>query len=253
MRNELEPQEKKRLWFELGLVAALSLGQSAVYAIVRLVDITTRGPISEAEAKLNTSMSPRPGFDLVYQILDIGFTLVPVLLALYLLTRDTDAPPLSTRLGVNGQSGKDLGRGTLIFAIIGIGTLGVYAGGRALGITAEIQPANLGDHWWTIPVLILAAAKNGIVEEVIIFGFGAERLQRLGCGMWPIIISLAVFRASYHLYQGIGPFIGNVAMGIIFGWYFMRRGRLMPLVWAHFIIDAVGFLAPGILSLVDVG
>ncbi|MGO1349374.1 MAG: CPBP family intramembrane glutamate endopeptidase, partial [Brevibacterium aurantiacum] len=81
MRNELEPQEKKRLWFELGLVAALSLGKSAVYAIVRLVDITTRGPISEAQAKLNTSMSPRPGFDLVYQILDIGFALVPVLLA----------------------------------------------------------------------------------------------------------------------------------------------------------------------------
>ncbi|MBM6591153.1 CPBP family intramembrane glutamic endopeptidase [Brevibacterium sp. RIT 803] len=251
MRDELEPQEKKRLWFELGLIAALSLGQSAVYAIMRLVDITTRGPISDAQAKLNTSMSPRPGFDLVYQILDIGFTLVPVLMALYLLTRDPNAPPLSTRLGVNGQRGKDLGRGTLIFTIIGIGTLAVYAGGRALGITAEIQPANLGDHWWTIPVLILAAAKNGIVEEVIIFGFGAERLQRLGYGMWPIIISLAVFRASYHLYQGIGPFIGNVAMGIIFGWYFMRRGRLMPLVWAHVIIDAVGFLAPGILSLVD--
>lgn len=253
MRSELEPQEKKRLWFELGLVAALSLGQSAVYAIVRLADITTRGPISEAQAKLNTSMSPRPGFDLVYQILDIGFTLVPVLLALYLLTRDTDVSPLSTRLGVKGQAGKDLGRGTLIFLIIGIGTLGVYAGGRALGLTAELQPANLGDHWWTIPVLILAAAKNGILEEVIIFGFGAERLQRLGYGMWPIIISLAVFRASYHLYQGIGPFIGNVAMGIIFGWYFMRRGRLMPLVWAHFIIDAVGFLAPGILTLVDIG
>ena len=252
MTNELEPQEKKRLWFELGLVGALSLGQSAVYAIVRLADISTRGPISEAQAKLNTSISPRPGFDLVYQILDIGFTLVPVLLALYLLSRDRDAPPMGSRLGINGQGVKDLGRGTLIFGIIGIGTLLVYAGGRGLGITAEIQPSNLGDHWWTIPVLILAAAKNGILEELIIFGFGVERLQRLGYGTWTIIITLAVFRASYHLYQGIGPFIGNVAMGIIFGWYFMRRGRLMPLIWAHFIIDAVGFLAPGILALVDV-
>ena len=251
MTNELELQEKKRLWFELGLVGALSLGQSAVYAIVRLADISTRGPISEAQAKLNTSISPRPGFDLVYQILDIGFTLVPVLLALYLLSRDRDAPLVVSRLGLIGQRAKDLGRGTFIFAIIGIGTLIVYAGGRALGITAEIQPANLGDHWWTIPVLILAAAKNGILEEVLIFGFGAERLQRLGYGAWTIIIGLAVFRASYHLYQGIGPFIGNVAMGIIFGWYFMRRGRLMPLIWAHFIIDAVGFLAPGILALVD--
>lgn len=251
MTIELEPQEKKRLWFELGLVAALSLGQSAIYAIVRLADISTRGPISDAQAKLNTSLNPRPGFDLIYQLFDIGFTLVPVALALYLLTRDRDSGPLSARLGVDGHRRRDLGQGTLIFLIIGIGTLGVYAGGRALGITAEVQPANLGEHWWTIPVLLLAAAKNGILEEVIIFGFGAERLRRLGYGPWTIIIGLAVFRASYHLYQGIGPFIGNVAMGLIFGWYFMRRGRLMPLVWAHFIIDAVGFLAPGVLTLVD--
>ena len=253
MTTELEPQERKRLWFELGLIAALSLGQSAVYAIVRLADIATRGPISDAQAKLNTSISPRPGFDLIYQLLDIGFALVPVVLAIYLLSRDRPAQPLSTRLGVDGHRGRDLGHGVLIFLIIGIGTLGVYAGGRALGITAEIQPSNLGDHWWTIPVLLLSAAKNGIVEEVIIFGFGWLRLRQLGFGPWPIIISLALFRASYHLYQGIGPFIGNVAMGIIFGWYFLRKGRLMPLVWAHVIIDAVGFLAPGVLALVDFG
>jgi membrane protease YdiL (CAAX protease family) len=253
MTTELEPQERKRLWFELGIVAALSLGQSAIYAIVRLADIATRGPISDAQAKLNTSISPWPGFDLIYQLLDIGFTLVPVVLALYLLTRDREHRGLSTRLGVNGHKLRDLRHGGLIFLIIGIGTLGVYAGGRALGITAELQPSNLGDHWWTIPVLLLSAAKNGILEEVLIFGFGALRLRQLGYGPWAIIISLAIFRASYHLYQGIGPFLGNVAMGIIFGWYFLRKGRLMPLVWAHFIIDAVGFLAPGVLSLVDIG
>ena len=73
MTTELEPQERKRLWFELGLIAALSLGQASVYAIVRLADIATRGPISHAQAKLNTSISPRPGFDLIYQLLDIGF------------------------------------------------------------------------------------------------------------------------------------------------------------------------------------
>ncbi|MGC2940374.1 CPBP family intramembrane glutamic endopeptidase [Brevibacterium sp. FAM 24638] len=253
MTTELEPQERKRLWFELGIVAALSLGQSAVYAIVRLADIATRGPISDAQAKLNTAISPRPGFDLIYQLLDIAFTLVPVVLALYLLTRDREHRNLSTRLGVDGHRLRDLGHGGLVFLVIGIGTLGVYASGRALGITAEIQPSNLGDHWWTIPVLLLSAAKNGVLEEVLIFGFGALRLRQLGYGPWAIIISLAVFRASYHLYQGIGPFLGNVAMGIIFGWYFLRRGRLMPLVWAHFIIDAVGFLAPGVLSLVDIG
>src|SRR5699024_4038170 len=119
MTTELEPQERKRLWFELGLVAALSLGQASVYAIVRLADIATRGPISEAQAKLNTSLSPRPGFDLVYQLLDIAFTLVPVALALYLLTRDHDSRRLSTRLGTDGHRVRDLGHGPPIFVIIG--------------------------------------------------------------------------------------------------------------------------------------
>lgn len=255
MSGDRQPggHERTRLWFELGLVAALSLGQSAVYAIVRLADIMSRGPIKDAQAKLNTSVSPRPFFDLVYQLLDIGFTLVPVVLALYLLSRDREArfETLPTRLGMVGQTWRDLGRGAGLFLIIGVGTLGVYAGGRALGITADVQPANLGDHWWTIPVLILAAAKNGILEEVLIFGFGAERLRRLGHSRWAIIAGLAVFRASYHLYQGIGPFLGNLAMGIIFGWWFLRKGRIMPLVWAHTLIDATGFLAPGILTLIS--
>src|SRR5699024_2495576 len=228
MTTELEPQERKRLWFELGLVAALSLGQASVYAIVRLADIATRGPISEAQAKLNTSLSSRPGFDLVYQLLDIAFTLVPVALALYLLTRDHDSSRLSTRLGTDGHRVRDLGHGLLIFVLIGIGTLGVYAGGRALGITAEVQRNTLSEHWSTIPSLILSVAKTGILEEILIFAFGPQRLRQLGHRPWTIIISLAIFRASYHLYQGIGPFIGNVAMGIIFAWYFLRKGRVMP-------------------------
>src|SRR5699024_12741842 len=94
-------------------------------------------------------------------------------------------------------------------------------------------------------------AKIGVLEEILIFGFVAQRLRQPGHMSCTIIISLAIFRASYPLSQGIGPFIGNVAMGIIFGWYFLRKGRVMPLVWAHFIIDAVGFLAPGVLTLVD--
>lgn len=251
--DDLTAGQRGRLWFELGLVAALSLGQSAVYAIVRLADIATSGPIGDAQAKLNTSLNPRPAFDLVYQLLEIGFSLVPVVLALYLLTRDDDPRPLTSRLGVAGRAWADLGQGVLLFLVIGIGTLAVYAGGRALGITAEVQPANLGDYWWTIPVLILSAARNGILEEVLMFGFAVDRLQRLGCGPWTIIIGLALFRGSYHLYQGIGPFIGNVAMGLIFGWFFLRTRRVMPVVWAHTFVNSVGYLAPGVLSLVDFG
>lgn len=255
--------DRSRWGTELALIAAVSLGQSAIYAIVRLVDISTRGPISDAQAKLNTSESIRPLFDLLYQLLGIGFAVVPVALALWFMARDKDtapsAPSLRTRMGWPGNL-----RGWLVhilwgaglFAVIGVGTLGVYFLGRTLGITAQIMPNNLNAYWWTVPVLILHAIKNGVLEEVLLLGYATDRLHKMRISPWVAIISLALFRGSYHLYQGIGPFVGNVLMGLLFGYlYFFGprsiRGSVMPFVWAHTFIDVVGFTAPGILQAVD--
>lgn len=299
---------------EVLVVAGLSLGQSGVYAVVRLLDLLSRAPLSEAQANLNTSANDRPWFDLTYQLLGIGFALVPVALVLLLLSRDrmlrgthadADAsavrrslpehslpehsrpehslpahaqapwaqhpqPSVLSRLGVAGgrRAGHDLGRGVVLLLVIGVGTLGVYAAGRALGLTAQINTDNLGAHWWTVPVLVLAAVKNSLLEEVLLMGYFRIRLHALGWSPWTVIVALAVLRGSYHLYQGVGPFVGNVAMGLIFGGCALRWERsrptgtgsavgggpgsaIMPFVWAHFLIDVIGFTAPGVLHLVD--
>ena len=97
-------------------------------------------------------------------------------------------------------------------------------------------------YWWTIPVLLLRAATAGITEEVIVIGYLFARLRDLGWRDWPIIIASAVLRGSYHLYQGFGSFIGNLIMGLIFGWIYTRTRRVLPFVIAHFIIDAVIFV-----------
>ncbi len=255
--------DRSRWGIELALIAAVSLGQSAIYAIVRLVDISTRGPISDSQAKLNTSESVRPLFDLVYQLLGIGFAVVPVVLALWFMARDRDTDPsipsLRTRMGwpvnLRGWMVHVLW-GAGLFVVIGAGTLGVYFLGRTLGVTAQIMPNNLGAYWWTVPVLILHAIKNGVLEEVLLLGYATDRLHKMRISPWVAIISLALFRGSYHLYQGIGPFVGNVIMGLLFGYlYFFGprsiRGSVMPFVWAHTFIDIVGFIAPGILQAVD--
>ncbi len=52
----------------------------------------------------------------------------------------------------------------------------------------------------------------------------------------------AAIRGSYHLYQGFGGFVGNLVMGVIFGWLYKRFGRVMPLVVAHTILDIVSFV-----------
>ncbi|GAA4957356.1 hypothetical protein GCM10023238_25050 [Streptomyces heliomycini] len=42
-----------------------------------------------------------------------------------------------------------------------------------------------------------------------------------------------MLRGSYHLYQGIGGFIGNMVMGVVFVYLYRRWGRVGPLVVAH--------------------
>jgi membrane protease YdiL (CAAX protease family) len=56
------------------------------------------------------------------------------------------------------------------------------------------------------------------------------------------IVFSAVLRGCYHLYQGFGAFIGNAAMGLIFGYLYRRWGRVTPLIIAHTLIDTVTFL-----------
>ena len=52
----------------------------------------------------------------------------------------------------------------------------------------------------------------------------------------------SLLRGAYHLYQGFGAGLGNVAMGLVFGYVWQRTGRLWPLVIAHGLIDAVAFV-----------
>ena len=44
---------------------------------------------------------------------------------------------------------------------------GLYWLGRTLGITADVVPAPEQVYWWTIPILLLSAAENALVEEII--------------------------------------------------------------------------------------
>lgn len=233
----------RRLRAEVWIVLGLSLGQSAVYAVLSLVRKLSEGRLRDATAGLNQSRDVIPWLDLTYQVVGIAFALVPVALALYLLSLDCDAPPVFSRIGLDRrQPWRDLAIGAGLAAVIGLPGLGVYFGGRALGVTAEIVTAPEVLHWWTVPVLILAALQNSLLEEVVVVGYLMTRLRQLGWGVPAIITASALLRGSYHLYQGFGQFVGNALMGVVFGWWFHRTGRVMPLVVAHTILDVVAFV-----------
>ena len=233
---------RARLWWEISIVLALGLGQSAVYAVVQLAyRLTDEVPIADQVAKLNPARSDREAFDFLYQVLAIGFSLVPVLLVCFLLWQSRR--PHLERLGLDGtRPVRDIGRGVLLVIAIGVPGLALYLAGRALGLTVAIDPAGIDAYWWTIPVLLLAAARASLQEEFVLLGYLFTRLRQLGWSPWAIIIATSVLRASYHLYQGYPAFLGNLAMGLLFGWLYQRTGRLLPFLVAHFLIDATAFV-----------
>ena len=142
---------------EVLLVLAVSLGASGVYAALSLLrKLLAPIPLSQSQATLNGSVVPNQAWlDLVYQLVGIGFGVVPALLALHLLTRDR-IPPRA--IGVDGtRPGSDLRRGALLAAVIGIPGLLLYLAAYALGISATIVPSGLPDVWWRVPVLVLSA------------------------------------------------------------------------------------------------
>lgn len=233
---------RRTVWAEIAIVLGLSLGASAVYSLVAIAHRLTREQaLSEQTATLNPTLSERPIFDLIYQFLAIFFDLVPVVLVGYLLW-NFSRPHLG-RLGIDWtRPGKDLGWAFALALVIGVPGLALYFGGRAIGVTVNVIPAALDATWWTVPILLLSALRAGVTEEVIVVGYLFARLRDLGWGRWQIILSTALLRGTYHLYQGFGAFVGNIAMGILFGWLYDRYGRLLPLVFAHVLIDAVIFI-----------
>jgi membrane protease YdiL (CAAX protease family) len=237
-----QPDLQHRLTFEILLVLGLSLGQSAVYSVISLTAKLTAGrPLAQQTATLNASRSPRPYLDLTYQLADIAFTLVPVVLVLFLLA--PSVPDAVRLLGLDRRRPvRDLLAGVLLAAVIGLPGLGLYAVGRELGITAEVVAAALKPYWWAVPVLVLQAVKNALIEEVVVVGYLLTRLRRLGWPEWAGTAASALLRGSYHLYQGFGPFLGNAVMGVVFAEWFRRRGRVAPLVIAHTLLDVVAFV-----------
>jgi membrane protease YdiL (CAAX protease family) len=231
-----------RIRAELVIVLGLSLGASAVYAVVAIINRMTRAEsLSQQTATLNGSLSDRPAFDLIYQFLAIFFDLVPVALVFFLVWRS--ARPHLGGLGLDfTKPVKDTLGGLGLAVLIGVPGIGVYLAGRALDLSVNVVPTPLDTYWWTVPILVLSAVRAGVTEEFIVVGYLFNRLRALGWGTWSIIVTSALLRGTYHLYQGWGGFVGNIAMGLVFGWLFARFGRVLPLVLAHIFIDTAIFV-----------
>ena len=243
------PLGRRALVTETVLVLGVSLGASAIWALLSIVRKLTAGPPLAAQTtSMNTSAAPdRPWLDLAYQLTGIALALVPVALALHLLGREVRASARLVGLDLT-RPARDLLHGTALAAAIGIPGLALYLTARELGLNTTVAAANLPSVWWAVPVLLLASAQNAVLEEVVMVGYLFTRWAQAGWSTWTIILVSGLIRGGYHVYQGFGGFVGNLAMGVLLGWVYTRTRRVMPLVLAHTLLDVVAFIGYAVLA-----
>lgn len=241
-----DPQRRprERPGLELLAVLGVSLGMSGIYAVLSLAraEWTVQGGIAASTTTVvSGTQSTYPLLDLLDDLADLLHGLAPPLLALVLLARW----PAGRGFGV----GFDLRRfrteslqGIGFLALIGLPGLALVYAAHVAGANASLQVVDFPDVWYRIPYLLMSAFQNGFSEEIVVVAFMLTRLRQAGWTNERALIASALLRGSYHLYQGFGGFAGNFVMGLIFGWWFQRTNRVLPLVIAHFLLDAVSFV-----------
>jgi membrane protease YdiL (CAAX protease family) len=237
--------ERRALRVELAIVLSVTFGLSAVTALLQLADSVLRN-LSAQRIPLNPRRSYFDLIDLGLNATDVAQLIAWGGLGLYLLWRSGLSP---ARIGLARlQWRPDLAGGVGLAALIGLPGLGLYLAARALRINASVIPSGLSDTWWRVPMLVLVAFADGWAEEIIVVGYLLTRLGQLGVGARAALVCSSLLRGTYHLYQGFGAGLGNVAMGLVFGYAWQRTGRLWPLVIAHGLIDTVTFVGYALLA-----
>lgn len=224
---------------------AVTFGVSAMVALLRLADAVLSG-LPGYRVQLNQNLSRYDLINLGLNLVSIGQLVAWGLLALYLLWR-SGIGPAQIGLGRLRWPG-DLVGGLGLAALIGLPGLGLYLVARMLGMNAEVEPTSLASSWWRIPVLVLAAFANGFAEEVVVVGYLITRLRQVGLTAVQAVLASAALRGLYHAYQGFGAGLGNLAMGLVFGYAWYRWRRLWPLVIAHGVINSVAFVGYIVLA-----
>jgi membrane protease YdiL (CAAX protease family) len=242
-----DPRTRRLVGLEVLVVLTVTLGLSAVRSGLALLDAVMQPvPLNQQQVALNAPAAEVGLVDLALQLTRVLQLVGWGALGAYLLLRAGFA---MRDVGLDRRRpGRDALGSAGLAALIGIPGLGLYLFARAIGVSVTIAPTTLDDTWWRVPVLLASAAANSWAEEVVMVAYLITRLRQLGWSENRSLLAQALLRGSYHLYQGLGGFVGNIVMGLVFGRVWQRTNRLWMLVGAHALIDWVAFVGYAALA-----
>jgi uncharacterized protein len=140
---------------------------------------------------------------------------------------------------------RDMGRAVALWAMA---LLTAYA---TLAIVFWLAPAQTGTVLKTTfegdlnGVLIgVYSLVNPLFEELVLLGFVSTAFR--SSPVWQVFLLSLALRAAAHTYQGVFAALTVIPVGVIFTWYYLRTGRLWPVVLAHSMQDALALSLLGL-------
>lgn len=241
-----DPRERKAIKLELLIVLLVTFGLSGLGSLLSFVEgQLQKVALRDQQVALNQNLASIEFIDVLQQLLGVLRLLSWAALAAYLLWRSGIG---LKRIGLCGwPKSKEWLGGLGLAALIGIPGLLLYLLAWQLGLNRAVLPSTLDETWWRPIVLTLNAIGNSLAEELVVVALVLTRLRQLGWSENKGLLASAVLRGSYHFYQGLGGFVGNLVMGLIFGRVWQRTNRLWPLVIAHALLDIVAFVGYSLL------
>ena len=126
----------------------------------------------------------------------------------------------------------DLARGAAVFALACLAYWFLFSiVAVVLPTLQEVARATQvggAPSWWVVALMSLV---NPIAEEFLYLGF-ITNLSRAD-GYHVGLIAGVLARVAVHVYQGPVGVVAAIAIGVVFGIYYLRSGRLWPVIVAH--------------------
>lgn len=210
---------------ELRVVLWITVGPMAVVSGLRLAARLSDPAITFTNVRLLRTIA-------------IEFLYTAILIPM-LRRRGWNAKRLSLKPGIKLQ---DL----LPAAALWVGTMALYYAiwifayyvmPESITRAAALQPSGVVSAWCVVLVSLL----NPIFEETLYLGYAASVLRSRG-STYALNVTI-VCRLLLHIYQGPVGALSMVPVGFVFGSYYLRTGRIWPVIIAHGIMDAVGLSA----------
>ena len=133
----------------------------------------------------------------------------------------------------------DLGRGLALWlGLIGIFYLAVLALYAIAPAAVAILRTRAPTGMISAPVVVAGAVLDPIFEEFLWLGYAIPALGNR-FGIRTACVVSVVLRVAAHAYQGRLALLTILPVAVLMTFYFVKSGRLWPIIVAHIIQDAI--------------